>query len=172
MHDHHRHCGATGGINKVNCGPKLFHLTSALLVVWSGLLWPSVWLTVYTAWSAVSTGIINLPTHPLHPSHPLSSTHPFIRGIRDMVGCVQNISQNQPVHPVAIQVSVMIAIVPLYFCCKSYMATIKHKKPIIFLIFQISNFSKSRNVCTWSVFQNQVTYETFIIYLVNAVYTR
>jgi len=37
-----------GYINRVACGPKLFHSMSALLVVWSGLLWPSVWPTVHT----------------------------------------------------------------------------------------------------------------------------
>jgi len=35
--------GPLGCINRVACGPKLFHSTSALLVVWSGPLWPSVW---------------------------------------------------------------------------------------------------------------------------------
>ena len=64
------------------------------------------------------------------------SCSPLTCGTRDISGCVQNISQNQPVHPVAMQVSVMIAISLLYLCCKSYMATIKHKEPIILLIFK------------------------------------
>jgi len=87
--------GPLGGFNKVACGLKLFHLMSALLVIWSGLLWPSVWPTVYTTWSPVSEGIINPPTLPLHPSHPL------ICGIHDISGSVQNKSQNQPVHTVS-----------------------------------------------------------------------
>jgi len=82
--------GPLGYINRVACGPKLFYSTSALLVVWSVLLWPSVWPTVYTIWSPVSESIMNPPTHPL------------IRGIHDIAGCFQNFSQNQPVHPVAI----------------------------------------------------------------------
>jgi len=40
--------GPLGCINRVICGPKLLHLMSVLLVVWSGLLWPSVWPTVHT----------------------------------------------------------------------------------------------------------------------------
>jgi len=51
-----------GCINRVACGPKLFHSTSALLMVWSGLLWPSVWPTVHTTWSPMSESIINPPT--------------------------------------------------------------------------------------------------------------
>jgi len=43
----------------VACGPKLFHSMSALLVVWSGLLWASVWSTVHTAWSLVSESIVS-----------------------------------------------------------------------------------------------------------------
>ena len=54
--------GTLGCINRVSCGPKLFHSTSALLVVWSGLLWPSIWPTVHTTWSPVSESIINPPT--------------------------------------------------------------------------------------------------------------
>jgi len=79
-----------GCINRVACGPKLYHLISVLVVVWSGLLWPSVWPTVHTTWSPVSEGIINPPTHHL------------ICGIRGISGCVQNISQNQPVNPITI----------------------------------------------------------------------
>jgi len=71
--------GPLGGINRVACGPKLFHSTSALLVVWSGLLWPSFWPTVDTIWLPVSTGIVNPPTSP---------THPLIRDIHDIAGCV------------------------------------------------------------------------------------
>jgi len=92
--------GLLGCINRVACGPKLFHSTSALLVVWSGLLWPSVWPTVHTTWSPVSENIINPYTLPLHSPHPL--THPLICDICDISSSVQNISQNQPVHPVAI----------------------------------------------------------------------
>jgi len=106
------------GINRVAWDPFLFHCTSAQLVVWSRLLWPSVWPTVHTIWSAMSTGIVNPPTH---PSHPLKC------GTCDVAGCVQNVSQNQPDQPVAIYVSVMIAIALLYFWCKSYVATTKHK---------------------------------------------
>jgi len=94
--------GSLGCINRVACGPKLFHSTSALLVVWSGLLWPSVWPTVHTTWSPVSEGIVNSPTLPLHPPHPSPARPPLICGIRDISDSVQNISQNQPVHPVAI----------------------------------------------------------------------
>jgi len=35
------------GINSVAWGPILSHCTSAWLMVWSGLLWPSVWPTVH-----------------------------------------------------------------------------------------------------------------------------
>jgi len=65
-------------------------------MVWLGLLWPSVWPTVHTTWSPVSESIVNPLTLPLHPSHPI------FWGIHDIAGRVQNISQNQPVHPVAI----------------------------------------------------------------------
>jgi len=82
-------------INRVACGPKLFYSTSALLMVWSGL-WPSVWPTVHTTWLAVSEGIVNSPTLPLHPP-----THSLVCSICDIPGCVHNISQNQPAHPVA-----------------------------------------------------------------------
>jgi len=67
-----------GCINRVACGPKLFYSMSDLLIVWSGLLWPSVWPTVHTAWSDVSTGIITPPTHHLHPPHPLPPIYPLI----------------------------------------------------------------------------------------------
>jgi len=50
--------GPLGGFNKMACGPKLFHSTSALLVVWWGLLWLSVWSTVHTTWSPVSESIV------------------------------------------------------------------------------------------------------------------
>jgi len=79
-------------------------------------------------------------THPPTPSTLATSlppNHLFICGTCDIAGCVQNISQNQPVHRVAIYVNVMIAISLLCFCCKSCMATIKHKELIILLIFQI-----------------------------------
>jgi len=79
------------------------------------------------------------------------SCSPLTCGTRDISGCVQNISQNQPVHPVAMQVSVMIAISLLYLCCKSYMATIKHKKPIILLIFQTC-ISRNPGMCLHSQF--------------------
>jgi len=57
--------GPLGCINRVPCDPKLVHSMSTLLVVWLGLLWPSVWPTVHTTWSAVSTGIVN-PSTPLY----------------------------------------------------------------------------------------------------------
>jgi len=82
--------GLLGSINRVICGPKLFHLMSAWFVVCSVLLWPSVWPTVHTTWSAVSTGIVDLPTHPT-----------LICSTPDIAGCVQIISQNQQVHQVA-----------------------------------------------------------------------
>jgi len=63
--------GPLGYINRVACGPKLFHSMSTLLMVWSGLLWASVWPTVHTTWSPVSESIVNPPTLPLHPpAHP------------------------------------------------------------------------------------------------------
>jgi len=78
-----------GGFNKTACGPKLFHSTSALLVVWWGLLWPPAWSTVHTTWSPVSESIVSPPTLPL------------ICGIRDISGSAKNKSQNQPVHSAA-----------------------------------------------------------------------
>jgi len=48
-------------------------------------------------------------TH-LPPTHP-----PLICGIHDIAGCIQSVSQNQPVQPVAIYVNIMIAIALLYF---------------------------------------------------------
>jgi len=36
------------GINRVAWGPILSHCTSAQLMVWSGLLWPSVWPAVHS----------------------------------------------------------------------------------------------------------------------------
>jgi len=55
------------GIDRVAGGPILSHCMSAQLVVWSGLLWPSVWSTVYTTWSPVSDGIVNTLPLSLHP---------------------------------------------------------------------------------------------------------
>jgi len=115
--------GPLGCINRVACGLKLFHSMSTLLMVWSGLLWAFVWPTVHTTWLPVSENIINPPI-------PL-----FVASV--IFQALFKISQNQPVHLVAIQVSVMIAISLLYFCCKSYMATIKHKESMIHFIFQI-----------------------------------
>jgi len=112
--DQHRPVGPLGCINRVTCGPKLFHSTSALLVVWSGLLWPSVWPTVHTTWLPVSKSIVNPPTLPLHCPHPTPLFVAFM-----IFQTVLNISQNQPVHPVAIQVSVMIAIFPTLDLCIS-----------------------------------------------------
>jgi len=60
--------GPLGCINRVACGPKLFHLTFALFVVWSGLPWPSVWPTLHTTWLPVSESIVNPPTLPT-PTH-------------------------------------------------------------------------------------------------------
>jgi len=60
------------GIGRVAWGPILSHCMSARLVVWSGLLWLSVWPAVNTTWLPVSTGIVNPPTSP-PPSYP--STH-------------------------------------------------------------------------------------------------
>jgi len=94
--------GPLGGINRVECGPKLFHFTSALLMVWSGLLWPSVWPTVHITLSAVSIGIINPPTLSLHLPHPLPPSSPLICITHDIAGYVQSISQIQPVHQIAI----------------------------------------------------------------------
>jgi len=37
-----------------------------------------------------------------HPPSPLPSTHPLICSTCDIAGFVQNISQNQPVHLVAL----------------------------------------------------------------------
>jgi len=145
--------GPLGCINRVACGPKLSCSTSAFLVVWSGLLWPSVWPIVHTTWSPVSESIISSPTLPLHPPHPL------ISGIHDISGSVQNISQNQPVHPVAIQVSVMIAIyIPTLLLLQILRGYYQAKG--VYNIFYISNlyFSKSSDVCMWMVFQNWVTY--------------
>jgi len=61
--------GPLGGFNKMACGPKLFHSMSALLAVWWGLLWPSVWSTVHTTWLPVSESIVS--PSPSHPSTPL-----------------------------------------------------------------------------------------------------
>jgi len=68
------------GINRVAWVLILSHCTSARFVVWSGLLWPSVWPTVHTAWSPVSKGIANPPTHS------------FICSTCDIAGCFQNVS--------------------------------------------------------------------------------
>jgi len=60
------------GINRVAWGPILSHCMPAQLMVWSGLLWPSVWPTVHTTWSPVSESIVNPPSLPLNslPTHP------------------------------------------------------------------------------------------------------
>jgi len=59
------------GINRVAWGPILSHCTFAWFVVWSGLLWPSVWPTVHTTWLPVSEDIVNPPPPPSppHPTH-------------------------------------------------------------------------------------------------------
>jgi len=80
-------------------------------------LWLFVWPTRHTTWLVVSTASVNPPT---------PSTPPPIRSTHGITGCVQNVSQNQPVQPVAICVSVMIAIVLLYFWCKSYAEEVGH----------------------------------------------
>jgi len=63
----------------------------------------------------------------VNPSPSTLPTHPLICGIRDIAGCFLNVSQNQPIQPVAIYVGAMIAIALLYFWRKSYVATTKHK---------------------------------------------
>jgi len=40
--------GPLRGINRVVCGPKPFYWTSALLMVWSRLPWPSAWHAGHT----------------------------------------------------------------------------------------------------------------------------
>jgi len=95
---------------------------SARLVVWSVV-------TVAICLSLLGTQLgqlclLAVLTHP-------PPADPFVRGTCDIAGCVQNISQSQPVQPVAICDSTVIAIALLYFWCKSYMATIRHKKAII-----------------------------------------
>jgi len=84
----------------------------------------------HTAWSAVSTGSVNLPTQS-SPFPPLPLAHPLIHSTCEIAGYIQKVSQSQPAQPVATYVSVMIATALLYFWCKSYVATIKHKKAII-----------------------------------------
>jgi len=69
--------GSLGCINRVACGPKLFHSMSALLMVWSGLLWPSVWPTVHTTLLPVSESIVNPPTHPPSAHPPPYLWHPW-----------------------------------------------------------------------------------------------
>jgi len=51
-------------INRVAWGPILSQCMPARLMLWSGLLWPSVWSSVHTTWSPVSESIFNPPTHP------------------------------------------------------------------------------------------------------------
>jgi len=77
------------GINRVAWDPILSYCTSAWLVVWSGLLWPSVWPTAHTTWSLVYTmaSLTNPPPSTFPPTHPL------IHGIHDITGCFKNISQ-------------------------------------------------------------------------------
>jgi len=133
--------GPLGYINRVACSPKLFHLTPALLVVWSGLLWPFVWPTVHTTWLPESTGIVNPPTFSLHPPHP-----PLICSIHDISGCLEYLSKSACPSSNYIKVSVIIAISLLYFCYKSYVATIKHKESIILFIFQIC-ISQNPGMC-------------------------
>jgi len=115
--------GQLRGINRVACDPKLFHWMPAWLMVWSGtqgLLWPSVWPTRHTTWLAVPTGSTNPPTPSTLPTYSL------IHSTRDIAGCVQNVSQNQPVQPVAIYYNDSYC--PILFLVQSYMATIKHKE--------------------------------------------
>jgi len=59
--------GLLGCINRVPCGPKLFHLMSALFMVWSGLLWPSIWPTV------TQLGLLCLLASLTHPPIPAPS---------------------------------------------------------------------------------------------------
>jgi len=134
----------------------MFHCTSVWLVVWSGLL--SGPLCTQLGWLCLLASLTH-PTTPstLPPFNSPSSPQPAVLlkcGTHDIVGCVQSVSQNQPVQPVTVNVSVMIAITLLYFWCKSYVATTKHIESYNTLNVLNLYFSKSRKVCTWRVFQN------------------
>jgi len=79
--------GPLGCINKVTCGPKLFHSMPALLVDGKGccghLSGP-----LYTQLGRLCLRAL------LPPPPPFTPTHPLICGIRDIAVCVQDISQN------------------------------------------------------------------------------
>jgi len=45
------------------------------------------------------------PSPPPPTCHPLPPAHPLLCGTRDIAGCVQNISQNQIINPVAMYIS-------------------------------------------------------------------
>jgi len=82
---------------------------SAQLMAWSGTI-----VAICLACWGTQLGrlcLLTVLTHPLHPPR-LSPTHPpsYIHGTHDIAGCVQTISQNQPVQQVTIYASVMITI--------------------------------------------------------------
>jgi len=69
--------GPLGGFNKMACGPKLFHSTSALLVVWWGLLWSSVLsgpLCTQLGRLCLRASLIHPPSLSTHPPNPLFVT--------------------------------------------------------------------------------------------------
>jgi len=137
--------GPLGCINRVACGPKLFHLTSALLVVWSGL-----WCLLCTQFGCLC--LRALLTHPL----------PYLWHLWYFMLCSKHLSKS--VSPSSSYVSIAISV--FYFCSKSYVATIKHKEPMILYIFleiqeyacKQERFSKIRSVShmaiVWSFILN------------------
>jgi len=88
-----------------------------------GLLWPFIWPAGHTTWLAMSTDSVNPPIHPPTPYmwHLWYCTNCRL--------CSKHLSKNQPV-------AIYVAIVLLYFWCKSYVATIQHKKAIILWNFK------------------------------------
>jgi len=83
--------GLLRSINGMVCCPKLFCWMSAWLWYGQGLQWSSVW--------PAGLCLLAVLTHPPTPS--TFPTPPLICSTCDIADCVQNVSQNQPVQPVA-----------------------------------------------------------------------
>jgi len=100
-------------------------------------------------YSLLGTQLGPLSTGSVNPSTHLYNTH-------DTAGCVQNISKKQPLQSVA--VCVYYKYNDSYFPTLFLVQLLSGIRKLNYLNISNLYFLKSRNVHTWRVFPNQITY--------------